>query len=242
MVEKVDDIELEDNDVEKGEKVKLQNSNSDDDSSLPEKSEKNQNSCFSKLLTPFLFLKSFYLKRKRIFKYIFLGALLTGYIAYFIIALAYDSHAAKPLVILTLLVLFLVLYEVCIKKLILRAIQQLKGNADLKKETKQKFNRYLPYIGMLACVAFCIWLIVDMILRNPNHLISVLGFVIILVICAISSNNPSHINWRPVIWGIALQFILGLIVLRSSAGYSAIKFIGDQVATFMKYADSGSAF
>ncbi|XP_078482138.1 solute carrier family 28 member 3-like [Ciona intestinalis] len=237
MGEKEEPIELEECDLEKGEKLKLNHEVEPEATS-----QKNGKSCIGFLLIPVLFLKSFYSERKTVFKYIFLGLLLTGYVVYFIIAIARDPLAAKPLIILTLVILFLVLYELRFKKLLFLFFKQIKSKVHIKKEIKQKIAWFLPYLQILLCIAFCIWLLVDMIMRNPSTLISVVGFIVILVVCICASTQPKCINWRPVIWGIGLQFILGLIVLRTSVGYTAIKFIGDQIATFMKYTDSGSIF
>ena len=51
-----------------------------------------------------------------------------------------------------------------------------------------------------------------------------------------------QINWIPVIWGLLMQFVLGLLILRWSVGFSACKWLGDQVTTFLGYTDKGSEF
>ena len=37
------------------------------------------------------------------------------------------------------------------------------------------------------------------------------------------------IIWRPVIWGLGLQFIFGLLILRTSIGFKFFKILGDQI-------------
>ncbi len=49
-------------------------------------------------------------------------------------------------------------------------------------------------------------------------------------------------KWRPVVWGIGLQFLLGVMILRWSAGYHFFRFLGDQVKVFLEYTDAGSKF
>ena len=49
-------------------------------------------------------------------------------------------------------------------------------------------------------------------------------------------------NWRPVIWGLGLQFLLGVTILRWTAGYTFFNFLGMQVKVFLDYADEGSKF
>ena len=45
-----------------------------------------------------------------------------------------------------------------------------------------------------------------------------------------------------MLWGIGLQFIFALVVLRWSAGYTAFKWLGDRFTEFLGYADHGSKF
>ena len=51
-----------------------------------------------------------------------------------------------------------------------------------------------------------------------------------------------QVVWRPVVWGISLQFILGVIILRWTPGYHFFRFMGDQVKVFLDYTDEGSKF
>lgn len=48
--------------------------------------------------------------------------------------------------------------------------------------------------------------------------------------------------WRPVIWGLALQFIFGLLILRTGPGKKFFEVVGDQINTFLDYSDAGAAF
>jgi pyrimidine nucleoside transport protein len=51
-----------------------------------------------------------------------------------------------------------------------------------------------------------------------------------------------QVRWQTVLWGISLQFILALVILRWSAGYEAFKWLGDRVTEFLAYADAGAEF
>jgi pyrimidine nucleoside transport protein len=55
-------------------------------------------------------------------------------------------------------------------------------------------------------------------------------------------NAMFQIQWRPVLWGLGIQFVLGLITIRWSVGRSIFQCIGDKVATFLAYGDEGSRF
>ncbi|KAK6967664.1 sodium/nucleoside cotransporter 2, partial [Biomphalaria glabrata] len=50
------------------------------------------------------------------------------------------------------------------------------------------------------------------------------------------------INWRPVIWGLGMQMLLGLFVLRTSVGAQAFRFIGHQFEIFLNYVLAGVTF
>ena len=45
-----------------------------------------------------------------------------------------------------------------------------------------------------------------------------------------------------MLWGILLQFGLGLLILRWRPGYRACQWLGDQVAVFLGYTDNGAKF
>lgn len=38
-----------------------------------------------------------------------------------------------------------------------------------------------------------------------------------------------QVYWRPVFWGIGLQFLLGLLILRTKPGFIAFDWLGKQV-------------
>ncbi|KAK2570891.1 Solute carrier family 28 member 3 [Acropora cervicornis] len=50
------------------------------------------------------------------------------------------------------------------------------------------------------------------------------------------------VKWRPVLWGLALQFIFGLLILRTSFGFKLFSGLGEEVAFFLDYSDVGAAF
>ncbi len=70
---------------------------------------------------------------------------------------------------------------------------------------------------------------------------SVVGIVTIIGFCFLFSKDRRNINWTPVIWGLGLQFIFGLLILKT---YPDQFFAGAQ-ALFMgiyKFADKGAGF
>lgn len=74
------------------------------------------------------------------------------------------------------------------------------------------------------------------------HLTGLLGVLFILAACFVFSTDRRSINPRVIAWGIALQFLFALIVLRSSYGQRFMQAAGDVVNRLLSYADVGSRF
>ncbi|WAQ94255.1 S28A3-like protein [Mya arenaria] len=64
---------------------------------------------------------------------------------------------------------------------------------------------------------------------QPANLISVAGMVLYIIIFYIFSINPAKVNWHTVFWGIALQYVFALLILRTETGYQIFKWLGDRV-------------
>jgi len=58
---------------------------------------------------------------------------------------------------------------------------------------------------------------------KAQNLIGLAGLFFYTFICILLSKAPYKINWRPVLWGYFTQLVLGILVLRTTAGYIAFK-------------------
>lgn len=96
-------------------------------------------------------------------------------------------------------------------------------------------------MGLCVLAAIIAFLIVDS-QDEPERLISALGVVAFVFIGFVCSAHPAHIKWRHVFWGIGIEFVFGLIVLRWEVGRNVFQCIGDKVSAFLAFADEGSAF
>ncbi|KAL6438681.1 hypothetical protein ACFW04_004589 [Cataglyphis niger] len=94
---------------------------------------------------------------------------------------------------------------------------------------------------LITLTAIIIFLILDTA-ESRYRLISILGIIVILGLGWIFSKHPKQIKWRPVICGLILQFLLGLITLRWPIGRSVFQCISRKVATFLDYAKAGASF
>ena len=84
--------------------------------------------------------------------------------------------------------------------------------------------------------------IVGSVTRDPKNLISALGLVVFAGLSWLTSYKPKDVRWRPVISGIFLQFLLGVLILRVEPIAQAFGWLGDKVAVFLKYSDAGAMF
>ncbi|XP_048577819.1 solute carrier family 28 member 3 isoform X2 [Nematostella vectensis] len=109
------------------------------------------------------------------------------------------------------------------------------------KFSKKKW-KWLRWICLIVAMTLTgLWVAYDTV-KKPRKLISLLGMLIFIAISYLSSANRKKIKWRPVLWGLALQFAFALIILRTSHGYEAFKFLGDKVTAFLEFTNVGSAF
>jgi CNT family concentrative nucleoside transporter len=77
---------------------------------------------------------------------------------------------------------------------------------------------------------------------RENRAISLLGLLLILFAFWATSKHRSAINWQTVIVGMLSQYIIGLFVLRTEAGYDIFRFIADRAGDLLSFARDGVAF
>ncbi|XP_077863744.1 solute carrier family 28 member 3-like [Saccoglossus kowalevskii] len=165
--------------------------------------------------------------------------LLAMFVVYFVVALKYDINNAMSLVVLTSCVICCVMYalirdhcgdnvyRVCIK--------------PIRRFIIQHYNIVRWLSGIVVLVLLIIWIAVDTS-KNPTNMLSLVGLVTIILFCFIFSKHPSKIWWRPVIWGLVIQFCLAIIILRTQWGFDAFNFLGKEIRVFLDYTDAGTTF
>src|SRR5436190_22046344 len=72
------------------------------------------------------------------------------------------------------------------------------------------------------------------------HLMSAFGLVAMVMFAWLLSEKKRLFAWRTVLWGILLQFLIALFVLRTSAGLSFFNGCQRLVDRFMGFADEGN--
>ena len=69
---------------------------------------------------------------------------------------------------------------------------------------------------------------------------SLLGLIAFIGISYLFSNNRQLIPWHTVLWGVALQLILGVFILKSAIGLTVFQFLGSGVRQFLDFSDQGA--
>src|SRR5712671_6420861 len=70
----------------------------------------------------------------------------------------------------------------------------------------------------------------------------ILGLLTMLALAYAFSTNRRAIRLKTVIWGLGLQFVFAILVLRTDAGRNALQKAGDAVTKLLSYAQAGSHF
>jgi len=68
------------------------------------------------------------------------------------------------------------------------------------------------------------------------------GALVILGIAYACSTNRQAINWRTVAWGVSLQVVFAIIVLKTTVGQRVFATLGDVITRLLGFAGVGAAF
>lgn len=74
------------------------------------------------------------------------------------------------------------------------------------------------------------------------NLRSVLGLVVLLLVAWAMSNDRRRVPWRVVAWGLGLQFVLAVLLLRTPWGQAVFAGTGAIIDRILAFTDAGSAF
>ena len=73
-------------------------------------------------------------------------------------------------------------------------------------------------------------------------LISLFGWLTMIAAAWAISFNRKKFPWRTVIWGIGLQFVLALLILRTPWGGKVFEFAGKVVQKLIQFSTDGTKF
>ncbi|NXU41760.1 S28A3 protein, partial [Drymodes brunneopygia] len=178
-------------------------------------------------------------KHKTRIQYVVYGILITAYLAVVIAACSLNFQRALPLFVTTVLAIFFICWDILIANYEDRIAAFLSpGDRYLKK---QWF--WLKWVLRAAVIITIIcWLIFDTTKLGSRQLISFGGLLMYVLLMLVFSKYPTRVAWRPVFSGIGMQFILGILILRTKVGFDVFNWLGIQIQTFLEYTDAGAKF
>ncbi|XP_061881854.1 solute carrier family 28 member 3-like [Entelurus aequoreus] len=183
--------------------------------------------------------EGFFVQHRATFRLVMKIFIATSWVATVIAACVLNFHRAKVLLVLSLVVLFFLLWDWMMGRYGDRAMEALLPVREL-------VSRHLLRIRwvMHACVAVAVacWLAVDTAKRGPRQLVSCSGLLVLILLMLLFSKHPFRWSWQALFCGLGLQFVFGLLILRTSLGLKALEWLGKQVEIFMSYSDVGARF
>ena len=73
-------------------------------------------------------------------------------------------------------------------------------------------------------------------------MIGLLGVFVLLGIAYCLSNNKSKINYKLVGWGLTIQFLFAVLILKSPIGKPVFSFLDKIITKLISFSDAGSDF
>ncbi|CAD5122328.1 unnamed protein product [Dimorphilus gyrociliatus] len=192
----------------------------------------------SKLVQFRIGLNNFYQNNTSAVIKLILLILLIGYSVYFGLAIRHSVSGAKPLIVITSIVVFFLIYYA------LKAVFGKKIYKSVLKPMEQAFRRnstWIKYIVIPLVAIGIVFFLAFSVVKEVRQLQSLSGVVAFVLILYTFSMYPDKVNWRPVIWGFFLQFVMGVIVLRWRHGYNAVNWLSNQITKFINYSNEGAA-
>ncbi|KAK2499898.1 hypothetical protein MC885_014679 [Smutsia gigantea] len=178
-------------------------------------------------------------KHKTTLRYTIWGILLVGYLVMMMAACVLNFRRALPLLVITVAIAFFVVWDHFMAKYEQRVDECLAPGRRLLN-SHWFWLKWVIWSFLILAVLF--WLIFDTAKLGRQHLVSFGGLIMYIFLVFLFSKHPTKVYWRPVFWGIGLQFLLGLLILRTDPGFMAFDWLGKQVQTFLGYADAGASF
>jgi len=77
---------------------------------------------------------------------------------------------------------------------------------------------------------------------RANRAVSLFGLAVFIFVLWATSRNRKMIQWHTVIVGMLMQFIIGLFVLRTKAGFDIFSFISNLCTDLLGFANDGVTF
>lgn len=96
-------------------------------------------------------------------------------------------------------------------------------------------------LATVCCVGWLIWVMYECG-DSSEKWQCLFGLFVFVGIAVAISWHPRQIKWRPVLWGLFLQWIFGYIVLNTKWGFDAFEWLSKQISQFLLYSEVGAQF
>ncbi|XP_048337814.1 sodium/nucleoside cotransporter 1-like isoform X2 [Sphaerodactylus townsendi] len=169
---------------------------------------------------------------------IFLGLLGAAFLAFFIAACWLNFQQALALVILTCLALLLVTCSFVQDQWGAQITQSLSPVGRCF-QSSWRWLKWVLYLLIPASIA--IFLVLDLSQRKEQF-VSLGGFIVLVLGLFLCSRQHNAVSWRTVFWGLTLEFLLGIFIIRTEPGFVIFQWLGKQITIFLNYTRAGSSF
>uniref|UniRef100_A0A3Q1IPF9 Sodium/nucleoside cotransporter n=1 Tax=Anabas testudineus TaxID=64144 RepID=A0A3Q1IPF9_ANATE len=163
----------------------------------------------------------------------------SGFVALVTTACVLNFHRAAGLLVISLVTVLFFVWDWMMERYGDRVWEELHPIRDLLNKNWIWIRRVI-FLLLLASVA-C-WLALDTAQKGTRQLMSFLGLLVFIFLMLLFSKHPFRWSWRTLLCGIGLQFVFGLLILRTTFGLGALKWLGKQVENFTSFTDQGSKF
>ncbi|XP_076825301.1 sodium/nucleoside cotransporter 1-like [Clavelina lepadiformis] len=207
------------------------------DSEKTDKKEK-WNICLRLVTYPVMAMTQFFTNNKTVALKVTGILFAIGITVYMVVACCKNFIRALPLLVIWLLVVAYKIY-IYVKKRFGEAIWNVFRPTYRCCITKMNWIKWF----FIACivVGFIVWIVLDTS-KRPRQFIPCMGYFVFIFVLFVTSKYPSKVVWRPVLWGLLIQTCLGMIVLRTAAGFAALNWLGNLVQVFINFVDAGVIF
>ncbi|XP_069899432.1 LOW QUALITY PROTEIN: sodium/nucleoside cotransporter 1 [Dipodomys merriami] len=185
--------------------------------------------------------RSFCQEHAQLLRWMVTGLLCTAYAAFLLLACLLDVHRALALLVLTGLALVFRAHSL-LKRLLGPRLGRCMAFPCVGLPGGPRLNLWFKRgLALAAAVGLVLWLSLDTSQR-PEQLVSFAGICVFVLFLFACSKHRRAVSWRAVGWGLALQFLLGLFVIRTEPGFVAFQWLGEQIQVFLSYTEAGSSF
>jgi hypothetical protein len=157
-------------------------------------------------------------------------------LAYSLAAFIIDFRRALPLFVIEIICILLKTFQLVTDKYV----------PEQKAQTQNDFIVWFDGLGKRKSTAagliVVMVVIIGLMTTDPENLVSLLGLFVFLFLSFITSWNPREVQWRPVMSGVFLQLLIGVLVMKVPVVSNAFQWLGVQVTITLNYTLAGSTF